>query len=356
MALVLKDRVKETTTTTGTGTLTLAGAVSGFQSFSVVGDGNTTYYAVVNADGSEWEVGLGTYTASGTTLSRDTVLESTNSGSAVNFSAGTKDVFVTYPAEQAVVQDDLAGYLTSYTETDPVFGASPAAGITSTQISNWDIAYGWDDHSLAGYLTSYTETDTLDSVINRGASTTTTAIIPFLYANQSEFPSASTYHGAIAHSHADGAMYFAHNGSWNKLANDSDLSQYLTSVAFGDLTSTPDTLSGYGITDAASAADLTKLEETTTQTASYTLALADAGKVVPMNVSGASTLTIPTNASVAFPIGSVVNIYNLSADDVTVAGDSGVTVRNAGTLSQYGEASLRKRATDEWVASGLTTA
>jgi hypothetical protein len=103
MALVVKDRVQETTTTTGTGTITLAGAVSGFQSFSVIGNGNTTYYAIVG--GSEWEVGLGTYTSSGTTLSRDTVLESSNSGSLVNFSAGTKNVFVTYPAEKATYQD-----------------------------------------------------------------------------------------------------------------------------------------------------------------------------------------------------------------------------------------------------------
>jgi len=103
MALVVKDRVQETSTTTGTGTITLAGAVSGFQSFSVIGNANTTYYAIVG--GAEWEVGLGTYTSSGTTLSRDTVLESSNSGSLVNFSAGTKNVFVTYPAEEAVYQD-----------------------------------------------------------------------------------------------------------------------------------------------------------------------------------------------------------------------------------------------------------
>ena len=103
MALVVKDRVQETSTTTGTGTFTLAGAVTGFQSFSVIGNGNTTYYAIVM--GSEWEVGLGTYTSSGTTLSRDTILESSNSGSAVNFSAGTKNVFVTYPAEKATYQD-----------------------------------------------------------------------------------------------------------------------------------------------------------------------------------------------------------------------------------------------------------
>jgi len=103
MPLVVKDRVQETSTTTGTGTFTLAGAVSGFQSFSVIGNANTTYYTIVG--GSEWEVGLGTYTSSGTTLSRDTVLESSNSGSLVNFSAGTKNVFVTYPAEKATYQD-----------------------------------------------------------------------------------------------------------------------------------------------------------------------------------------------------------------------------------------------------------
>jgi hypothetical protein len=103
MALVVKDRVQETTTTTGTGTVTLAGAVTGFQSFSVIGNGNTTYYSI--AGGSEWELGIGTYTSSGTTLSRDTVLESSNSGSLVNFSAGTKTVFCTYPAERSMYVD-----------------------------------------------------------------------------------------------------------------------------------------------------------------------------------------------------------------------------------------------------------
>lgn len=103
MAFVLKDRVKETTTTTGTGIYTLAGAVTGYQSFSVVGDGNTTYYTVT--DDTNWEVGIGTYTASGTTLSRDTILESSNAGSAVNWGAGSKDVFVTYPAERSLYVD-----------------------------------------------------------------------------------------------------------------------------------------------------------------------------------------------------------------------------------------------------------
>lgn len=104
MPLVVKDRVKVTTTTTGTGTITLgAAATGGFQDFSSIGNGNTTYYTITDSANSAWEVGLGTYTASGTTLSRDTVFESSNAGALVNFAAGTKDVFVAYPAERAVM-------------------------------------------------------------------------------------------------------------------------------------------------------------------------------------------------------------------------------------------------------------
>tara|TARA_R110000868_G_scaffold286376_1_gene546844 strand:- start:47 stop:505 length:459 start_codon:yes stop_codon:yes gene_type:complete len=103
MAFVLADRVKETTTTTGSGTVTLLGASTGYQSFSAVGNANSTYYTIAGQTGSEWEVGIGTYTSSGTTLSRDTVLASSNSGSLVTFSAGTKDVFVTYPSERAII-------------------------------------------------------------------------------------------------------------------------------------------------------------------------------------------------------------------------------------------------------------
>lgn len=103
MPLVLKDRVRSSTTTTGTGTITLGAAAAGFQSFAVIGNANTTYYTITDTTTGAWEVGIGTYTASGTTLSRDTVLESSNSGNLVNFGAGTKDVFVTYPAERAVI-------------------------------------------------------------------------------------------------------------------------------------------------------------------------------------------------------------------------------------------------------------
>ena len=102
MALVLANRVKDTTTTTGTGTITLSGtAPTGYQNFSVIGNGNTTYYTI--AGGSQWEVGIGTYTSSGTTLSRDTVLAS-STGSKLDLAAGTKDVFVTLPSEATATE------------------------------------------------------------------------------------------------------------------------------------------------------------------------------------------------------------------------------------------------------------
>ena len=104
MALVIKDRVKETTTTTGTGTYTLAGAVSGFETFTAnLSNSDTTYY--VCTDNTDFEVGLGTFTSSGTTLSRDTILASSNSNNEVNWSSGTRSIFMTYPADKAVFKD-----------------------------------------------------------------------------------------------------------------------------------------------------------------------------------------------------------------------------------------------------------
>ena len=104
MALVVNDRVKETSTTTGTGTFTLDGAVTGFETFSsAIGNTNTTYYAIVNTTNSEFEVGLGTVGAG--TLARTTIISSSNSDSAVDFAAGTKNVFVTLPASKSVILD-----------------------------------------------------------------------------------------------------------------------------------------------------------------------------------------------------------------------------------------------------------
>ena len=146
MALVLADRVQETSTTTGTGTLTLAGAVAGFQSFAAIGNGNTTYYTITNAAGS-WEVGIGTYTSSGTTLSRTTVLASSNSGSLVSFT-GTLNVFCDYPSERAVYQDASTG--TAYS---PALASSNGITVNNATVSaNYTIPTGYNAVS-AGPIT-----------------------------------------------------------------------------------------------------------------------------------------------------------------------------------------------------------
>jgi len=137
MALVLADRVKETTSTTGTGTVTLLGAATGFQSFSVVGNANTTYYCIAGQASNEWEVGIGTYTSSGTTLARTTVLASSNSGLAVNFSSGTKDVFVTYPAGRSVYAD---GTTLTATNSSILPATSGGTGISGYAVG--DMLYG----------------------------------------------------------------------------------------------------------------------------------------------------------------------------------------------------------------------
>lgn len=157
MALVLADRVRDTTTTTGTGTITLSGlAPNGYQTFgSAIGNGNSTYYTIVGT--TEWEVGIGTYTSSGTTLSRDTVLASSNSGSLVSFSAGSKDVFVTYPAGRSV--QSAAPTITGLREVKVAISAS-----------NIDL-------SLGNYFSKTISTTTTFTVSNTPSSGTAASFI-----------------------------------------------------------------------------------------------------------------------------------------------------------------------------------
>ena len=146
MPLVLKNRVKSTTTTVGTGTYTLGSAAAGYQAFSAIGDGNQTYYSVRNE--TDWEVGIGTYTSSGTTLSRDQIIGSSNSGAAVNWSAGTKDALCGLPSAAAnnaipssdgsEIGTDLAGWsafqsaLNQGVQGGTLFGNNSTNGIVST--------------------------------------------------------------------------------------------------------------------------------------------------------------------------------------------------------------------------------
>jgi len=131
MALVVYDRVQETTTTTGTGTITLAGAVSGFQSFAVVGNSNTTFYCITS--GTAWEVGIGTYTSSGTTLARTTILSNSLGTTSAISLTGTSTVFCTYPAGKSVNKDSTnTAYAEQYAASNGLYvnNATVAASFT----------------------------------------------------------------------------------------------------------------------------------------------------------------------------------------------------------------------------------
>ena len=141
MALVIKDRIKETTTTTGTGTYTLAAAFTGFEAFSQIGDGNTTFYTCT--DGTDFETGIGTYTASGTTLARTTILQSSNSDSAVSWTSGTRTIFCTLPAEKMSFLDASgnlvaanASALTALNGSNIASGTVPVARIDTGTSAN----------------------------------------------------------------------------------------------------------------------------------------------------------------------------------------------------------------------------
>ena len=160
MALVINNRVRELTSTTGTGAVTLGGAVGGFQTFAAgIGNDNTTYYTISINSENEWEVGLGTLNGDSSTLTRTTVLESSNGDAAVDFSAGSKEVFCTLPAEKAVYLDAagasvpaLGGQITDETKTFSNYSVLTAnRTLTSASDTNYMLVgpidvdtYVWD--------------------------------------------------------------------------------------------------------------------------------------------------------------------------------------------------------------------
>ena len=138
MALVLADRVKETSTSTGTGTIVLAGAVTGYQSFAVIGNANLTYYTIADQIGANWEVGIGTYYSGNVSLARTTILSSSNAGAVANFTAGTKDVFVTQPSEVTAIGGSNQAILVNQT----------------TATANYTIAAGTNGFSVGPITTA----------------------------------------------------------------------------------------------------------------------------------------------------------------------------------------------------------
>ena len=328
MAFVIADRVKETTTTTGTGTVTLLGASAGFQSFAAIGNANTTYYTIAAQTGTEWEVGIGTFTSSGTTLARTTVL-SNSSGtepSALNFSAGTKDVFVTYPSDRALY-GDITGSLTTVDNALVRFD-STAGNIIQTS---------------------------LVTVADDGAITAPQvgSMIPFYYANQAAFPSASTSHGAVAHSHADGAMFFAHGGSWVRILDTGGPLGTPSSGTATNLTGTASGLTaGNGTTNANLTGDVTSNGNATSIAAGVIVDAdinASAGIVdtklatISTALKVSNSATTATNANTASAIVARDASGNFSAGTITASltGNASTVTTNAnltGDVTSVGNA------------------
>jgi hypothetical protein len=176
MAFVLADRVQQTGTANTTVSFTLSGSVTGYQSFAVVGNGNTTYYAATDGSGN-WEVGIGTYSTTGPTLTRTTILSSSNSGSAVTF-PGTVNVFVTYPSEKSVNLDGSGNVSALGTVSSGVWqGTAVAVGYGGTGLTT-GTSGGVLAYTAAGTLASSTTLAASALVIGGGAgaapSTTTT--------------------------------------------------------------------------------------------------------------------------------------------------------------------------------------
>ena len=184
MALILKDRVKETTTTTGTGTVTLAGAAAGYQAFSAIGNSNTTYYVIEDANNA-WEVGIGTYTLSGTTLSRDTILaNSAGDTSAITLSSGTHTVFCGYPAGKSVNTGDNLSVMAATT-------SSQLAGVISDETGSGSLVFATSPtlvtpalgtpSALVGTNISGTAASLTAGAVTNGAVSYTHLTLPTIY-------------------------------------------------------------------------------------------------------------------------------------------------------------------------------
>jgi hypothetical protein len=190
MALVINDRVKETTTTTGTGAVSLAGAVTGFETFAAgIGNSNTVYYCIAHQDQAEFEVGLGTLDGDSSDLARTTIISSSNSDSAVDFSAGTKDVFCTIPASKMLFKDASgtignfnAATITANTAFVPDASDGAALGTSSLEFSDLFLADGavinfGDDQDIT--LTHTADTGlTTNGTFQATTITATTAFVP----------------------------------------------------------------------------------------------------------------------------------------------------------------------------------
>ena len=340
----------EISSTTGTGTITLGGAVTGYQAFSVIGNGNTTYYAIDN--GAEWEVGIGTYTASGTTLSRDTVLESSNSGSLVNFGAGVKTVFCTYPAERSVDTDTAQSISNKTIENSSIGAITPSTGKFTTLDTTGQVNFNSSSATSVfltrlntnGQTSGYCEYAVTDGTrfAEMGLAVSTTSsygAVNEVYFRGSGQTSATVISSASASTPQIKFITGASGSSTEQMRITNTASSVNYVQVTGGATTTPVAISAQGsdsnirmnlfskgtesvdILTSGGAVRQAKFTNTTSSVNWTQLTGSIAGNAVPFSVAGSDT-----NISMAFqPKGT-------GAIDLA-AGSSGVNISNGGTVT-----------------------
>ena len=336
MSLVLADRVRETTETTGTGTITLSGAVQGFQSFAVIGNNNTTYYTINR--NTEWEVGIGTYY--GGTLSRDTVYASSNGGAKVNFSANSKDVFVTYPAEKSVNQDANNRVLIPYT--------SGTTNVGSLNVGDATV------HTDSGVIAGFTASEPLylyTSLQNTSASNTS-------YASYAVNDGGHTAYGELGINNANysySAAGFPNNGFSAPLA--SFVESFGGPLVLGSWDSQKISFIVNGSVNTTDAMTIN-----TNGSVAFNGQVGTSGQVLQSNATSAPTWVTPSSGtvtSVAATAGTGISVSGSpittsgtltitnTAPDQTVALTSGTGISTSGTYPNF---TITNSAPDQTVA------
>ena len=325
MAFVLADRVKETTIVVGTGAATLLGAASGYQSFSAgIGASNTTYYTIADQSGSNWEVGYGTLDATGLILTRTTVLSSSNSGSAVSFTTGTKDVWCDYTAKKAVIQDSN-GVVTT-----------PVLNVTSTTSTTPNLSFNASNSGFtsgASVSGSYLQTVIQNKSGTAGASTN--------YVLSNDLGTDSTYYGEFGmnssvYSASTPSDFFSINNGIYFSGHDGDLTVgsgngYKTYMAWGTSGQSAHVINASGAIGLS-----TNLG--TTPTLSGTTGFGTSGQVLTSQGSASAPIwTLPTIAgftsgeSTATPNGTVYVDY-LQASGASTNADVALVPKGTGAV------------------------